>query len=89
MYITGYFSSPKLDFYNSSGGIDLSFNRGTETNIDIFIAKYEPNGTISWARRIGGISEDVPISIVIDNTNVYITGYYSSNPLKFIIKMEA
>ena len=82
IYLTGFFTSPQLNFYNSTGGIDTSLN-ATDLSRNTFIAKYNSDGMLSWARQIGGIGEDSPINIVTDNTNVYVTGYFYSKPLNF------
>jgi hypothetical protein len=76
VYITGVITS-QLNFYNKNGVIELSIDK-TETDTDIYLAKYEPNGTLSWARKIAGKGTEKPNRIVTDNTNVYITGYFSS-----------
>lgn len=81
VFITGYFDG-SLNFYNKNGNIDLSLNK-TGTDHDIFIAKYHSNGTFLWARKIGGEQTDLPVSIVTDNTNIYITGYFNGTALNF------
>ena len=48
-----------------------------------FIAKYSPSGNVVWAARIGGADgDDYGNGIATDaNSNIVVTGYYSSNPL--------
>jgi hypothetical protein len=82
VYLSGYFNSQILNFYNSNGNIDLSFNR-TISNEDMFIVKYNPYGNILWARGIGGTLNERPVSLVTDNTNVYLSGYFNSSILNF------
>ena len=44
---------------------------------DIFIAKYDPDGNLIWARRAGGTSYDEARGIVVDGAgNAYITGFF-------------
>src|SRR5205085_2175056 len=51
---------------------------------DIFIAKYNPDGTIAWANRAGGEGEDEGNSIALDDEgNIYVTGYISSKASDF------
>jgi len=43
---------------------------------DIFIAKYETNGTQDWVKQFGTTSGDYAKAVAIDSTgNIYITGY--------------
>jgi len=47
---------------------------------DIFLARYNPDGTLSWAKRAGGTSwdEGYGITTLSDNSTV-VTGYYESS----------
>ncbi len=77
-YVCGSFQSFSLGLgskflYNSDSG-----------SSDIFIAKYDPNGTLLWAKSSGGIGYDAATSITLDNQNkLYVTGYYQSKKLIF------
>ncbi len=45
------------------------------TDIDGFIAKYNTNGTLAWARKVGGIGWDGPIAVrTLPNTDSLIIG---------------
>lgn len=47
---------------------------------DIFLAKYDANGTLIWVRSAGSTSNDLGKAISIDATNnVYLTGYIGGN----------
>jgi hypothetical protein len=60
-----------------------STNLTAAGNEDIFIAKYDPNGTLLWVRSAGSSGRDEAKSIQCDPSgNVYITGLYS-NGCKF------
>jgi uncharacterized delta-60 repeat protein len=71
--LTGYFNGSAI------------FGQGdvNETNLtsagdrDIFIAKYNPDGTIVWATRAGGTDEEISYSIttLTDNSTI-LTGYF-------------
>jgi gliding motility-associated-like protein len=81
-YVTGSFGS-RGNFYGSSvtGNISL-INNGNDPNIrnrsDLFIAKYNPDGKIIWAKQVGGPGYDVARGIAIDAAgNSYMTGTYS------------
>ncbi|WP_146136498.1 SBBP repeat-containing protein [Aphanothece hegewaldii] len=62
LYITG-------NTYGSLGGP----NQG---NLDAFIAKYAPDGTLLWIRQYGTDNYDYASSIIVNEANnLYITGY--------------
>ncbi len=47
---------------------------------DIFLAKYDPNGNVLWARSAGGNGTEVPGKMAVDgNGNIYIIGYFYSS----------
>ncbi|MEI6488974.1 MAG: T9SS type A sorting domain-containing protein [Bacteroidota bacterium] len=78
-YITGRFQSPAITF----GTTTLSKN-GSNISTDIFIAKYDTNGNVVWAKSVGGTSYDDSYSIAIDAVgNAYITGYFKSPTITF------
>ena len=75
-YISGWFSSPILDFGNNS-----LINNGSD---DIFIAKYNPSGDVIWARSAGGSGSDEGRSVAIDFAgNIYVTGYFGDSTINF------
>jgi hypothetical protein len=79
-YITGWFNGPKT-------GFDDDTLTNSSTNFaDIFVAKYDPDGTVLWARSATGASggTDKSYSITADKLgNSYITGDYNSTTLVF------
>ena len=76
VYITGDFLSQKLIF-----GTDTLVNSG---GYDTYVAKYDQNGSVAWAKNmIGAYSED-GFGISVDGAgNVYHTGRFQSSPLDF------
>jgi uncharacterized repeat protein (TIGR01451 family) len=75
-YITGYFYSSSISF----GDYTLA-NNGQD---DIFIAKYDSDGNVIWAKNIGGEWSDIVCSIAVHNSrSIYITGYYCSSSINF------
>ena len=80
-YVTGTFEST-VTIYNSGGassGITL-----TAVGInDVFVVKYDINGTALWATKMSGTDFQISRAISVDGTgNVYVTGdYFFSNPL--------
>ncbi|MES2567674.1 MAG: T9SS type A sorting domain-containing protein [Bacteroidota bacterium] len=55
-------------------------------NHDIFLAKYNPSGDLTWIRTGGGFTGDYAHCLAIDNSYVYIAGEIegSGNPVKFL-----
>ena len=81
VYVTGYYYANPLTIYNYDGSTFGTLSKNGN-NTDCFIVKYNTTGTAQWATRIAGPSTDRSNGIATDsNGNVYVTGYYSSNPL--------
>lgn len=75
-YLTGYFGSSTITF----GSTTLT-NAGS---YDIFIAKYDPNGNVLWAKGVSGSIEDQGSSVIADPSgNSFVTGYFNSLSLTF------
>lgn len=54
-----------------------TINLTSAGNSDIFISKMLPSGEISWIKRIGGLGNDIPYTINIDNNDyIYVSGTY-------------
>lgn len=68
VFITGHFDSTiAFDSTNlvSAGGTD------------VFIAKYDPDGVLIWAKQVGGQNDDYSTAISTDITgNCYVTGFF-------------
>ena len=70
IYITGMFTDTA-----KFGNVTLIGNGST----DIFVAKYDPQGQILWAKNAGGPNADVGYSIDVDkNGNVFVGGNIDS-----------
>jgi gliding motility-associated-like protein len=51
---------------------------------DGFVAKFDPDGSLIWAFRIGGLNNDAVTSICLDSAgSIYITGYVISDTAEF------
>ena len=76
--ITGYFGYP-------SGGSAI-FGPGepnqtiliADGGCDIFIARYNPDGTLAWAKRAGGNGSDEGLAITtLSDDSIVVTGYFT------------
>jgi len=66
-------------------GSTTLLNAGSE---DIFLAKYNANGNMLWAKSAGGTDYDYANTIKLDILgNIYIAGYYRSSPLTLILTL--
>ncbi len=74
--VVGYFNSSKLYFPNN-----------TLTNVggnDIFVAKYNSNGDLLWAKSAGGNMSDIAHKVFVDKEgNIFISGMFGSSNLNF------
>ncbi|MFH2095108.1 MAG: HYR domain-containing protein, partial [Bacteroidota bacterium] len=77
IYVTGYIQGT-ASFYGNVAG-----NPGNTSMIyggqDIFIASYLPTGALQWFRICGGPSDDQGLDICCNGTQIYATGFFTSN----------
>ncbi len=75
VYVTGHFGGT-VDFDSSNNDANLVSAGGT----DIFIAKYDVSGNYIWANRMGDLSDDSGVSIVIDSNDFLLVAgkFYGS-----------
>ncbi len=79
VYITGYFRSSTMTF-----GTTTLTNNSSIGYSDIFIAKYDANGNLVWAKSVGGTNNDYGSSIATDAIgNTYLTGAFQSPVITF------
>jgi hypothetical protein len=76
-YITGTFTGT-TDFdpaKNNAGNTDILTARG---GTDAFVAKYAPDNSLIWAKRMGGTEAEYGSKIAVDGSgNVYVTGSFT------------
>lgn len=82
IYVVGYFYSKSIIFgYDTLTNSDTNIYSGTT---DMFIVKYDTDGNEIWAKSAGGNFLDAANSVATDaSDNIFITGYFSSNPIIF------
>jgi hypothetical protein len=74
IYTVGTFNGT-CDFDPSASTFNLSSNGAR----DIFVSKIDNNGSLVWAKSIGGTGQDYGYGITLDNTNnVYVVGEYAN-----------
>ena len=77
-YVTGYFKGT-IDFDGS--GRFVATSNGAE---DIFIVKFDKDGSVIWFKTIGGRETDKGASILIDSFNhIYVAGDFKSADVDF------
>ncbi len=82
VYFTGYFHSADVNF--NSTGVGSSDIKGSNGNADIFITKYNADGSYAFTRTIGGSGYDIPREVAFDNTsNYYVVGTLGSTDVNF------
>lgn len=80
LYIVGTFDSLNMTF-GSTVLTNLTLDTGYLPQNDIFIAKYNSAGNFIWAKSIGGQRQDYATDIAVNNSNVFVTGAFSSSLL--------
>ena len=88
VYITGFFGSSKLTFGNTTlqglGGISLHYlgDGGAIILGDLFVAKYDSNGRVLWAKGAPGDGKKGGAAIATDTRgNAYVVGSFVEQSL--------
>ena len=77
IYISGYFSGDDVDF-DPADGLETLLSAGTSR--DIFVARYDKEGDLTWAYDIGNTTADrvnIGRSIIYENDRLYLIGEFS------------
>jgi hypothetical protein len=72
-YITGFYTNDSISF-----GQILIPNDSVDNS---FIAKYDTDGKVIWAKGIGGDCEATDLALI--NNNVYVCGSFNASTLKY------
>lgn len=75
VFVCGYYSSSTM----AIGSFTLTNLGGT----DVFIAKYDANGNVLWAKSFGDNMIEEANGITCDGNNIYMTGQFQSNAISF------
>ena len=79
-YVTGNFSSASFRI----GKITLRNSSAMSTSMDMFVAKFDPNGTAVWAIQSNGAGEERGIDIACDQTgHISVVGVFRGEKATF------
>ena len=77
-YVAGKYSGSSITF----GSTTLSNTMAGSS--DVFLAKYNVNGNVIWAKSAGGQTSDDAASVAVDPSgNIFMTGNFSSTSISF------
>ena len=80
VYVTANFQNKAINI----GAITLTNTDPMGTSDDIFLAKFDPNGTVQWAKNYGGSGTDDAYGItIVPSGDIYIAGQFSSPTIVF------
>jgi hypothetical protein len=72
IYTTGFFGG--TDDFDPGAG---TFNLIALGDNDIFISKLDSSGNFVWAKKMGGVNNDVGLALTVDaSENVYTSGFF-------------
>ena len=75
-YVTGFFDGSATFGAGEANETTLPGAGG----VDIFVARYDGNGVLAWAKQSGGTNSDLSIGIAVDTSgNSYVTGGFSGS----------
>ncbi len=81
VYVIGWFASASAQFDASGTPASLLSTTG---GYDVFLAKYDPSGSLMWTQKMGGKGPDHGMALAIDQLDkIYITGYFDSDTAQF------
>ncbi|MBS1637054.1 MAG: SBBP repeat-containing protein [Bacteroidetes bacterium] len=72
-----------VGYYGSGTTLTIGSNTLTNSgNNDFYVAQFNSSGTVQWARRFGGTSNDYATSVRVDHSdNVIVSGYFGSSSM--------
>ncbi|MDQ3158928.1 MAG: hypothetical protein M3P98_02220 [bacterium] len=79
VYVLGYYNSSSVNF--NPDGSDVKSPVGDN---DVFLSKWNADGTYQWTKSIGGTDYEEAHNLGVDeNENVFIAGHYYSSSVNF------
>lgn len=80
VYVTGQYGSSVLTFF-AANGTSPTLTLPAATDIGVFIARYDSNGTPIWVRHIDGTGTDHGLRVAGLGNSLYVVGRYTSSSL--------
>ena len=78
--LIGQYASSPLNIFAANGA--TAFTLTNAGILDVFVVKYDSDGTPQWARRLGGTSNEFGYSVSTDSSgNIVLIGRYTSSSL--------
>ena len=75
-YVAGSFTGTAT--FGAGETNQTTLNTSSSGTWDIFVAKYGTDGTLAWAKKAGGTSDDYAAGIAVDgNGKIYVTGLFN------------
>lgn len=75
-YIAVYCNTTR-DF-DPGPGADVQVHFGSTTYNDVFVTRYNADGSYAWTQVYAGSGDEQPFAIAVDDTHVYVAGQSSS-----------
>jgi hypothetical protein len=83
LYGMGMYYGTSLNIYSQNNQVTPAFTLPNSGNGDMYVVKFTPTGTASWASRIVGTGNDIQPSIGIDsNNNIIAIGESNSSQIE-------
>jgi gliding motility-associated-like protein len=83
VYVVGDWESDLSATFPGGANPSTQFN-ATYGLMDGFVAKYDQDGNLIWAFKVGGPEDDIINAIAVDESgNIYITGYFGTGTAYF------
>ncbi|MCW3104198.1 MAG: type sorting protein [Bacteroidetes bacterium] len=77
-YVCGQFKSRSISF----GAYTLVNSDTSGSTADVFLVKYDPAGTVLWARSAGGSAFDIGLGLAVDPAgDILLGGYFISKKM--------
>ena len=84
VYMTGQNGSQGISFYSREGSDSPSVTLPSGTSNGSFLARYSNSGSVDWAARQDGASDDVAYGVATDSqNNVFMTGANGTQGISF------